>query len=64
LPVTRGNLYGRRSEHIGREGDMARRRKIEVFTAGCRVCAEVAEPVKFPAGVNHDIEIRDMRGGN
>lgn len=39
---------------------MARRRKIEVFTAGCPACTEAVELVKFLAGTEHDIEIRDM----
>jgi glutaredoxin 3 len=41
------------------EKDMARRRKIEVFTAGCPICTEAVELVKFLAGAAHDIEIRD-----
>ena len=39
---------------------MAQRRKIEVFTAGCPCCTEAVELVKFLAGNEHDIEIRDM----
>ena len=39
---------------------MARRRKIEVFTAGSPVCTEAVDLVKFLAGTEHDIEIRDM----
>ena len=39
---------------------MAQRRKIEVFTAGCPACTEAVELVKFLAGIEHDIEIRDM----
>jgi hypothetical protein len=39
---------------------MARRRKIEVFTAGCPRCVEAAEVVEFLAGTKHDIDIRDM----
>ena len=39
---------------------MAQRRKIEVFTAGCPACAEAVELVEFLAGIEHDIEIRDM----
>ena len=38
---------------------MAQRRKIEVFTAGCRCCIEAMELVEFLAGTEHDIEIRD-----
>ena len=38
---------------------MAQRRKIEVFTAGCPVCTEAVELVRFLAGAAHDIEIRD-----
>ena len=39
---------------------MAQRRKIEVFIAGCPCCTEAVELVKFLAGNEHDIEIRDM----
>ena len=39
---------------------MAQRRKIEVFSAGCRCCSEAVELVEFLAGTAHDIEIRDM----
>lgn len=39
---------------------MAPRRKIEVFTAGCPVCAEAVQLVEFLAGTEHDVEIRDM----
>jgi hypothetical protein len=39
---------------------MAQCRKIEVFTAGCPCCTEAVELVKFLAGTEHDIEIRDM----
>jgi hypothetical protein len=39
---------------------MAQRRKIEVFIAGCPVCAEAVQLVEFLAGTEHDIEIRDM----
>jgi len=39
---------------------MAQGRKIEVFIAGCPVCAEAVRLVEFLAGTNHDIEIRDM----
>jgi glutaredoxin 3 len=39
---------------------MAQRRKIEVFTAGCPACAEAVQLVKFLAGTEHDIDIRDM----
>ena len=39
---------------------MARRRKIEVFTAGSPICTEAVELVEFLAGAEHDIEIRDM----
>ena len=57
--MVRDNVYRRHPQYI--EGnDMARRRKIEVFTAGCWVCAEAVELVKFLAGANHDVEIRDM----
>jgi glutaredoxin 3 len=50
-----------RDNRIDREeNDMARRRKIEVFTAGCPACAEAVELVEFLAGTEHDIEIRAM----
>jgi glutaredoxin 3 len=42
------------------ENDMAQRRKIEIFTAGCPCCTEAVELVKFLAGTEHDIEILDM----
>src|SRR5215469_5217737 len=42
------------------ENDMAPRRKIEVFTAGCPACTEAVELVEFLAGSEHEIEIRDM----
>ena len=40
---------------------MAQRRKIEIFTAGCSTCRETVELVKRLAGVDHDIEVHDMR---
>ena len=42
------------------ENDMAQRRKIEVFTAGCPCCTEAVDLVEFLAGTEHDVEIRDM----
>jgi len=39
---------------------MVQRRKIEVFTAGCSVCAEAVQLVEFLAGTKHDVEIHDM----
>ena len=39
---------------------MARRRKIEIFSAGCPCCTEAVDLVKFLAGTEHDVEIRDM----
>ena len=39
---------------------MTRRRKIEVFTAGCPCCTEAVELIEFLAGTEHDVEIRDM----
>jgi len=41
-------------------GGRRRRRKIEVFTAGCPCCTEAVELVEFLAGTEHDVEIRDM----
>jgi glutaredoxin len=38
----------------------ARRRKIEIFTAGCPACHEAEALVRRVAGANHDIEIHDM----
>ena len=37
-----------------------RRRKIEVFSAGCPCCTEAVELIEFLAGNEHDVEIRDM----
>ena len=39
---------------------MAQNRKIEVFTAGCPVCAEAVQLVEFLAGTEHYIEIRNV----
>ena len=36
------------------------RRKIEVFSAGCPCCIEAIGLIKFLAGNEHDVEIRDM----
>ena len=46
---------------IGKGGAATtRRRKIEVFTAGCSCCTEAVELIEFLAGNEHDVEIRDM----
>jgi glutaredoxin 3 len=37
-----------------------RRKKIEIFTAGCSTCHETVDLVKRIAGAAHDIEIHDM----
>ena len=37
-----------------------RRRKIEVFSAGCSVCHEAVELVKRIAGSSHEIAVLDM----
>jgi hypothetical protein len=42
----------------------ARRRKIEIFTAGCLACHETEALVRRVAGANHDIEIHDMHQGH
>jgi len=38
----------------------SRRKKIEVFTAGCPTCHETVDLVRRIAGSNHEIEIHDM----
>lgn len=38
-----------------------RKRRIEVFSAGCPTCHEAIELVKRMAGSSHDIEIIDMQ---
>jgi hypothetical protein len=42
------------------ERNLAQRRKIEVFTAGCPCCTEAVELVEFLAGTEHDVEICNM----
>jgi len=37
-----------------------RKRKIEVFSAGCSACHEAVELVKRIAGSSHQVEIVDM----
>ncbi len=37
-----------------------RKRKIEVFSAGCSACHEAIELVKRIAGSSHEVEIIDM----
>jgi len=37
-----------------------RKRKVEVFSAGCSACHEAIELVKRIAGSSHEIEIVDM----
>jgi len=37
-----------------------RKRKIEVFSAGCSVCHEAVELVKRIAGSSHEVEVVDM----
>src|SRR5215471_12939525 len=49
-----------RNDADRQENEMAQRRKIEVFTAGCPCCTEVVDLVEFLAGTEHDVEIRDM----
>jgi glutaredoxin 3 len=43
---------------------MPRRKKIEIFTAGCSTCNETVELVKRIAGAAHDFEIHDMHQPN
>lgn len=40
---------------------MARRRKIEVFSAGCGMCKETIEMVKRLAGSSHEVAVHDMQ---
>jgi len=40
---------------------MAKRKKIEVFSAGCETCKETIEVVRRIAGSDHDVEVRDMQ---
>jgi glutaredoxin len=37
-----------------------RKRKIEVFSAGCSACHEAVELVKRIAGSSHEVEVVDM----
>ena len=37
-----------------------RKRKVEIFSAGCSACHEAIELVKRIAGSSHEIEIVDM----
>jgi len=50
----------RPARNVPTGNDMAQRRKIEVFTAGCPCCTEAVELVEFLAGTEHHVEIRDM----
>jgi hypothetical protein len=43
---------------------MAQRKKIEVFSAGCRACDEAVDLVKRLAGNDHDVEVLDMHQGH
>jgi glutaredoxin 3 len=40
---------------------MARRKKIEVFSTGCRLCQEAIAAVRLIVGADHDVEVLDMR---
>jgi hypothetical protein len=39
----------------------APRKKIEIYSAGCRMCREVEAMIRRIVGFNHDIEVLDMR---
>jgi len=39
---------------------MGQRRKIEIFSASCRVCRQAEVMVRRVAGARHDIEVRLM----
>jgi glutaredoxin 3 len=39
---------------------MAHRKKIEIYSAGCRVCRQAEVMVRRIAGANHDVEVRLM----
>jgi glutaredoxin len=43
---------------------MAKMRKVEVYSAGCAVCAEVVQRVRRAAGVSDEVLVHDMRDGN
>jgi glutaredoxin len=40
---------------------MAKRRKIEVYSAGCAVCAEVVEMVRRAACESDEVIVNDMK---
>jgi hypothetical protein len=40
---------------------MVRRKKIEVFSAGRRLCQEAIAAVRHIAAVDHDVEVLDIR---
>jgi predicted thioredoxin/glutaredoxin len=39
---------------------MARRKKIEIYSAGCHTCREAEALVRHIAGADHDVEVLDM----
>jgi glutaredoxin 3 len=45
----------------GEETNMATKKKIEVFSAGCSTCKETIEVVKRLAGSSHEVVIHDMQ---
>ena len=47
-------------ERNTQEKNMATKKKIEIFTAGCSTCKETIELVKRIAGPSHEVVIHDM----
>src|SRR5215472_8306157 len=52
-----GEPRSRRRERIMAQ---RRRKKIEIYSAGCPACRKVEAMIRRIAGANHDIEVLDM----
>jgi glutaredoxin len=48
-------------EEFRRKGNMATKKKIEIFSAGCSTCKETIELVKRIAGSSHEVVVHDMQ---
>jgi hypothetical protein len=44
-----------------RGNPLALRKKIQIYSAGCRLCQEAEATIRRIVGLNHDIEVLEMR---
>jgi glutaredoxin 3 len=47
-------------EKAAKEGIMAAKKRIEIFSAGCPACVETIEMVRRMAGSLHEVVVHDM----